>query len=171
MFPAHSGFAPGWVYVHVCGGAACLISPILGTCVVGVCCVLHCTCSPHSQNTMPLCWECTLWFSGTALLLLLCSVSQQCVTVFFYALLFFTVRCLSHYSSSFLFICNQYLRYVHVVAFFTRSVLLSQMYITTVWVSFCLAGKVVVVLSWGRSVFATRLAGCWLGLGGMGFYG
>ena len=55
--------------------------------------------------------------------------------------------------------------------FFTRSVLSSQMHITTVCVSSCLAGKVVVVLSWGGSVFATRLVGSWLGLGGMGFYG
>jgi len=60
VFPAHFGFTPGWVYVHVGGGAACLISPILGTCIVGVCCVLHCTGRPHSQNTMSLCWECNL---------------------------------------------------------------------------------------------------------------
>jgi len=26
VFPAHSGFTPGWVYVHVGGGTACLIS-------------------------------------------------------------------------------------------------------------------------------------------------
>jgi len=28
VFPAHSGFTPGWVYVHVGGGAVCLISPL-----------------------------------------------------------------------------------------------------------------------------------------------
>jgi len=28
VFPARSGFTPGWVYVHVGGGAACLISHI-----------------------------------------------------------------------------------------------------------------------------------------------
>ena len=60
VFPARSTFTPGWVYVHVGGGAMCLISPILGTCIVGVCCVLHCTGRPHSQNTMSLCWECNL---------------------------------------------------------------------------------------------------------------
>jgi len=26
VFPAHSGFTPGWVYVHVGGGAVCLIN-------------------------------------------------------------------------------------------------------------------------------------------------
>jgi hypothetical protein len=51
VFPARSGFTPGWVYVHVGGGAVCLISPILGTCIVAVCFVLHCTGRPHSQNT------------------------------------------------------------------------------------------------------------------------
>ena len=89
------------MYAHVSGGAACLSSPILGACIVGVC-VLHCTGSPHNRNTMSLCWECTLWFSGTTLLLLLCTVSRQCVAVFFCALLLFTVSRLSHYSSSFL---------------------------------------------------------------------
>ena len=59
VFPAHSAFTPGWVYVHV-GGGTCLSFPILGTCIVGVCCVLHRTCRPHSQNTMSLCWECNL---------------------------------------------------------------------------------------------------------------
>ena len=52
--------------------------------------------------------------------------------------------------------------------FFTHSVLLSQMYITTVCVSPCLAGKGAVILSWGGSVFAARLVRYWLGLGGMG---
>ena len=39
--------------------------------------------------------------------------------------------------------------------FFTRAVVSSQMhmYITTVCVSSCLAGKVAVILSWGESVF------------------
>jgi hypothetical protein len=53
--------------------------------------------------------------------------------------------------------------------FFTQSVLSSQMYITTGCVSSCLAGKIVVVLSWGGSLFATRLVGYWLELGGVGF--
>jgi len=52
VFPARSGLTPGWVYVHVGSGAACLISPKLGTCVVGFCCVLHCTSRLHSQNTV-----------------------------------------------------------------------------------------------------------------------
>ena len=53
--------------------------------------------------------------------------------------------------------------------FFTRSVLLSQMYITTGCVSSCLAGKIVVVLSWGGPVFAAQLVGYWLGLSEVGF--
>jgi len=44
------------------------------------------------------------------------------------------------------------------------------MYITTVCVSSCLAGKVAVILSWGGSVFVSRLVGYWLGLGGMGLF-
>ena len=62
VFPACSGFTPGWVYVHVGGGATCLIGPLLGTRIVGVCCVLYCTGRPHSQNTMSVCWECNLLF-------------------------------------------------------------------------------------------------------------
>jgi len=67
VFPACSGFTPGWVYVHVGGGATCLISPKFGTCIVGFCCVLHCTSRPHSQNIMSLCWECNLLFVGTTI--------------------------------------------------------------------------------------------------------
>ena len=67
VFPACSGFTPGWVYVHVGGGTACLISPKLGTCIVGFCCVLHCTSRPHIRNTMSLCWECNLLFVGTTI--------------------------------------------------------------------------------------------------------
>ena len=44
----------------------------------------------------------------------------------------------------------------------------SQIYITIVCVSSCLAGKVAVILSWGGSVFVSRLLRYWLGLGGMG---
>jgi len=44
----------------------------------------------------------------------------------------------------------------NVVAFFSRSVLLSQVYITAVCVSSCLAGKVAVVMSGGVSEFATH---------------
>ena len=62
VFPARSGFTPGWVYVHVGGGTACFIGPLLGTCIAGVCCVLYCTGRPHSQNTMSVCWECNLLF-------------------------------------------------------------------------------------------------------------
>ena len=65
VFPARSGFTPGWVYVLVGGGATCLISPMLGACIVGVCCVLHCTGAPHSQNAMSLSWECNLLFVCT----------------------------------------------------------------------------------------------------------
>jgi len=56
---------------------------------------------------------------------------------------------------------------MYVVTFFTRSVVSSQMYIT-LCVSSCLAGKVAMILSWGGSVFVSRLVGYWLGLGGMG---
>ena len=42
------------------------------------------------------------------------------------------------------------------------------MYITTVCVSSYLAGKVAVILSWGVSVFVSRLVGYWLGLGEIG---
>ena len=56
------------------------------------------------------------------------------------------------------------------MAFFTRSVVSSQMCITAVCVSSCLAGKVAVILSWGGSVFVFRLVGYWLGLGGMGLF-
>ena len=52
--------------------------------------------------------------------------------------------------------------------FFTHSVVPSQMYITTVCVSSCLAGKVAVILSWCGSVFVSWLDRYWLGLGGMG---
>ena len=43
VFPARSGFNPGWAYVHVGGDVACLISPKLGTCVIGflLCLLLH----------------------------------------------------------------------------------------------------------------------------------
>ena len=41
VFPVPSGFTPGWVYVHVGGGAMCLISPKLSTCIVGI--LLSCT--------------------------------------------------------------------------------------------------------------------------------
>ena len=54
VFPAHSGFTPWCVYVHVGGGAMCLISPKLVTCILGFCCVLHCTSRPRSQNTTSL---------------------------------------------------------------------------------------------------------------------
>ena len=67
MFPAHSSFTPGWVYVHVGGGPACLLSPILGTCIVEVCCVLHHTGKPYSQNTVSLCWECNFLFACTTI--------------------------------------------------------------------------------------------------------
>ena len=42
------------------------------------------------------------------------------------------------------------------------------MYVATVCVSYCLAGKVVVILSSGESVSVSRLVGYLLGLGGMG---
>ena len=67
VFPARSGFTPGWVYVHVVSGAACLICPKLGTFVAGFCCVLRCNSRPHSQNTMSHCWECNLLFVGTSI--------------------------------------------------------------------------------------------------------
>ena len=51
---------------------------------------------------------------------------------------------------------------------FTRSVVSSQMYITTVCVSSYLAEKVAAILSWGGSVFVSWLVRYWLGLGGMG---
>jgi len=35
-------------------------SYIMGTRIVGVCYVLHCTGRPYSQNTLSLCWECNL---------------------------------------------------------------------------------------------------------------
>ena len=54
--------------------------------------------------------------------------------------------------------------------FFTRSAVSPQMYITTVCVSSCLDGKIAVILSWGRSVFVSRLVGYWLELGGMGLF-
>ena len=43
VFPARSGFTPGWAYVLVGGCAACLIGPRLGTCIVGffMCLALH----------------------------------------------------------------------------------------------------------------------------------
>ena len=43
VFPAHSGFTPGWAYVLVVGCAACLICPRLVTCIVGflMCLALH----------------------------------------------------------------------------------------------------------------------------------
>jgi len=50
VFPSRSGFTPGCVYVHVGGGAARLISPILGTFIVGGCCVQHCTGRRYSQK-------------------------------------------------------------------------------------------------------------------------
>ena len=106
---------------------------------------------------------CILWFSGTALLL--CSVSRQCVAVFFFA------RLLSHYSLGFL--CLSLLFDMRTVIFtlcatwwlFSRSVLLSQMYSCTVCVGSCLAGKVAVVMSWGGSVFATRFGRVLVGAG------
>ena len=55
VFPARSGFSPGWAYVLVGGCAACLICPRLGTCRIFD--VLHCTSRRHSQNTMSLLWE------------------------------------------------------------------------------------------------------------------
>ena len=57
---------------------------------------------------------------------------------------------------------------MHMVAFFTHSAVSSQMYITIVCVSSCLAAKGAWILSWGGSVFVSRLVGYWLGLGGMG---
>ena len=39
VFPARSGFTPGWAYVLVGGCAACLICPRLGTCIVGFLCL------------------------------------------------------------------------------------------------------------------------------------
>ena len=111
------------------------------------------------------------------LLLLPCTVSH-CVAVFFSALLLFTVRRLSHYSSSFLFTLSLlfdkhtvvFTLYVSGGFFFTRSAVSPQMYITTVCVSSCLDGKIAVILSWGRSVFVSRLVGYWLELGGMGLF-
>ena len=43
VFPARSGFNPGWDYVHVGGDVACLISPKLGSCIIGLllCLLLH----------------------------------------------------------------------------------------------------------------------------------
>ena len=51
--------------------------------------------------------------------------------------------------------------------FFTHSGVLSKICITSVCVSSCLAGKVVVIPSWDGSLFVSRLVGYWLGLGGM----
>ena len=53
---------------------------------------------------------------------------------------------------------------------FSRSVLLSQMYSTTVCVGSCLAGKVAVVMSWGGSVFATRFGRVLAGAGWDGLF-
>ena len=71
-----------------------------------------------------------------------------CVTVFFTALLLFTVRCFVTllnllFILSLLFDTHTvvFTLYAHG-GFFTRSVVTSQMYITTVCVSFCVAGKV-----------------------------
>ena len=42
VFPARSGFTPGWVYVHVCGGTHCSCCPVLFLTVCS--CFLLCTC-------------------------------------------------------------------------------------------------------------------------------
>ena len=104
-------------------------------------------------------------FSAVCSCFLLCTVIVHCktfVTLFIEFLVYSSLLFDKHTVVFTLCACG---------GFFTRSVLSSQMNITTVCVSFCLAGKVAVDLIWVGSVFATRLGGYWLGLSGMGFYG
>ena len=47
VFPARSGFTPGWVYVHVGGGTHCCCRVLFLT----VCsCILHCTAIVHRET-------------------------------------------------------------------------------------------------------------------------
>ena len=119
---------------------------------------------------------CTLWFSGTALLL--CSVSRQCVAVFFFALLLFPVGRLSHYSPGFLCLFATPIRYAYcniysmcnVVALINNLYCCHRCTVLLFCVGSCLAGKVAVVMSWGGSVFTTWFGRVLVGAGWNGLF-
>ena len=48
VFPARSGFTPGWMYVHVSGDTHCCCCHVLFLTVCS--CVLHCTAIVHRQT-------------------------------------------------------------------------------------------------------------------------
>ena len=52
VFPARSGFTPGWVYVHVCGGTHCCCCRVLFLTVCS--CFLHCTVTVHCETLVTL---------------------------------------------------------------------------------------------------------------------